>query len=177
MDSHAVRLDDAVSTLDRIKPESSDGREFWSFESASIAATGLTLLLDLSLSIHNALDQLASETVLPDNNGSLVAEFTESQAENWHEALGWRIVSAVDYMTREEMGIYGPTMSLFPLWTLINILPRDYVPYERAHSLLIRAMKNGRTRHPLELPQADEKPNRRVVVPEDPKVLRYSFNP
>ncbi len=51
------------------------------------------------------------------------AEYIESRGAGWYKALGWRIVSACAHMTQDEMGIYGATRAIFPLWIAINMPP------------------------------------------------------
>jgi len=162
MDALAVSLNASAPALAAFKPADPHENEFWSFESAAITAFCLTLLLDLSMSIHHLVDELKKDASLPDQRAQILAEFILSQKDNWHEELGWRIVSAAAYMIQEDMGINGPTKALFPLWMIINILPHDHAGYSRALFLFDQMIAQGRTRHPLDYPHPDEKPNRRL---------------
>ena len=166
MDALAALLHNMASTLARFKPEGSGDREFWSLESATITSISLTLLLDTSLSIHNLLDQLTEDG---EKDRVQFAKFIGGQEAGWHEELGWRVVSAAAYMTRDDMGIYGATRAIFPLWMMINILPYNDAAYGRAEGLYVQMASKGKTRFPLDYPQEDNKPNKRLIKLKDPK--------
>lgn len=171
MDGISAQLNEAMNILSRLKPKDlsratdMNGKDFWCLQSALITAICLTLLLDASLSIHELLDRLTKDTQSIEDDMQH-APFIMSQQETWHEELGWRVVTAAAYMTSPEMGFYGALRAIFPLWMMINILPRDYAAYGRAEGLYVQMITKRKIRHPLDFPQKSDKPNKRLVTSE-----------
>ncbi len=153
----------AATLADRPAAPTAD-KEFWGLESAVMTAIVLTLLLDASFSVHDMLNRLTGDTPPATPERQSLAPFIEShEAEAWHDELGWRVVSAAAYMTQASMGVYGGQRAMFPLWMMLNILPRELAAYGRAEALYIQGIAGRKMRHPLDLPHPDNKPNKRLL--------------
>ena len=126
--------------------------KYGELNAAAIDAHCMTMILQVSLSVHDYLNRLELDGDLSPPNQPL-APFIKSKGAKWHDQLSLDVVDALEYIISDQMGLYATQGAAYPALMLLNILPHDHTAYARAakiyHRLITERGLSNRLDYPL----------------------------
>jgi len=160
MSDWAVQFTDTFHLILDFGPEAPPQKPYGDVNSANYNNWYLILILEVSIWAHDHLDRLTKDLEGGPSSSSNsqteprepLAPFFENQEPDWKDRICRQTADALEYVTRDEMGLFGAQVSIFPILMLLRLLPNDHPVYADAASLYVRLVTKRGVSNALNYP-------------------------
>lgn len=146
IDRRRSDLEILFQQMEQFRPASTTWRaeqNFWNLETALYTANIKVMMLDASITIREITarcDRVASRS---HPASSIVTAVTGQYTTEAEAVLTSQILSALEYTTRDDMGLYGAQKSLFAIRMMLCNLSRQNPLFDRSLALINRLAQRG----------------------------------